>query len=314
MKKLKEPCRVALVDCLAVKEKDKVLIITDEVLRKIGYAFFQTAKELGMDVVLTEIVPRKNHGEEPPEIVSELMENADVIIAPTSKSLSHTTARKNANKQGARIVTLPNINEDIMVRTLSCDYNRIKELTEKLTKILTAGKEATVVNELGTEISLSIETRKGLSDTGIVHTPGSFSNLPAGESFIAPLEGTANGVICFTGSFAGVGKLKGTLKIYVENGLAVKVEGDRKVEEKFKTAGEPEKNIAELGIGTNYKAKLSGNVLEDEKVLGTVHIALGDNHTFGGKVHAKFHHDGMIAKPTLKIDGKLIMERGKLVV
>ena len=79
-------------------------------------------------------------------------------------------------------------------------------------------------------------------------------------------------------------------------------------------AGPKARNLAEFGIGTNPNARLIGNVLEDEKVLGTCHIALGDNSTFGGKVRAGIHVDGIFLRPTVELDGKIIMKKGKLSI
>ena len=73
-------------------------------------------------------------------------------------------------------------------------------------------------------------------------------------------------------------------------------------------------NIAELGIGTNDKAIISGNVLEDEKVLGTAHIAVGNNTAYGGKCNAPCHLDGVFRNPTIFADDKKIMEKGRLLV
>ena len=78
--------------------------------------------------------------------------------------------------------------------------------------------------------------------------------------------------------------------------------------------GKNGRNIAEFGIGANEKAKLSGMILEDEKVLGTVHIALGNNVTMGGNVNVGIHLDGVIKRPTVYFDHSLIMDKGKLLV
>jgi len=78
--------------------------------------------------------------------------------------------------------------------------------------------------------------------------------------------------------------------------------------------GQAGRNIAELGIGTNDQAKITGLILEDEKVMGTVHIALGDNMSMGGTVSVQSHLDGLIKKPTVYLDGRVIMEKGNLLI
>ncbi len=78
--------------------------------------------------------------------------------------------------------------------------------------------------------------------------------------------------------------------------------------------GEDGTNVAELGIGTNDSARLTGNILEDEKILGTIHVAFGDNHSFGGNIRVPSHQDGVVMAPTVTIDGTTVLDGGKLLV
>ena len=135
-------------------------------------------------------------------------------------------------------------------------------------------------------------------------------NLPAGELFIAPREGTANGKLIIDGSLWEI--LKNPVSIDVKDGYAKRITGTKEIAKQISRRGKEGRNIAEVGIGMNPKAKIIGNVLEDEKVMGTVHVALGDNSTFGGKCRAGIHIDGIIKKPTLIADNKIILEDGKL--
>jgi leucyl aminopeptidase (aminopeptidase T) len=318
MDKLKDAAMIALRDCMAVKKAETVLIITDEPKRKIGYVLWETACELGAEAMLVEIIPRRTNGEEPPAAIAEMMKYVDVILAPTSKSLSHTDARRNASQAGARIATLPGITEEMMVRCLNADYKKIAQRSIKLAAILTEGKTACVMTPAGTNITMSIEGRIADPDTGFVHKPGDFCNLPAGEAYLAPVEGTANGIIVVDGAMAGVGMIKDKpIRMLVKDGYAVEISGGGeavRLQELIEPFGQPARNIAELGIGTNNKAILTGIILEDEKVMGTVHIAIGDNVSFGGKVHVPSHLDGLLKQPTLQIDGQVIMRDGQLLV
>ncbi|ACL69863.1 aminopeptidase [Halothermothrix orenii] len=316
MASLIDAARIIVKDCLQVKKDEKVVVIADKPSRKISRTIWEEAKKIGSEAIFLEIIERSNHGEEPPLPVAELMKSCDVFIAPTSKSLSHTKARKEANKAGCRGATLPGITEDIMKRTLTADYEMIKERSLNYSKILDNGSEVTITTKSGTEINMSIKGRKGHPDTGIYTERGSFGNLPAGEAYIAPVEGTSNGVIVVDGAMAGVGILKEPIKLVVENGYVTDISGGHEAEILKKLLdkhGKEARNIAELGIGTNDKATITGNVLEDEKVMGTIHIAIGDNSTFGGNVQVDSHLDGIINKPTVKIDGKVIMKDGQFV-
>ena len=117
-------------------------------------------------------------------------------------------------------------------------------------------------------------------------------------------------------SLGGIGKLEEPIKVYVEKGYVIKIEGGRakEFENLLDSAGKEARNIAELGIGTNEKARVTGNILEDEKVIGTCHIALGNNAGFGGKVNVQLHLDGIIRNPTIFIDNKKIMNNGKFSI
>ncbi len=312
---LQKAARNAVKHCLAIKPKEKVLIITDEPLRKIGYYFWEAAKEVGAEAVLTEIISRTRHAEEPPPPIAELMKLFEVLIIPTSKSLSHTKARREACEKGARCATLPGILVDTMKRTLNADYTKIAERSKKIAEAINGGKLAHLKTQAGTDITLSIEGRSCHPDTGLVYNPGDFSNLPAGEAYLAPVEGTAQGVMVVDGAMAGIGKVKKPIKMRVKDGFVVEISGGieaKKLQKLLEPVGQLAYNIAELGIGTNDKAKIIGSVLEDEKVLGTVHMAIGDNMSMGGKVSVPSHLDGIMMKPTLEVDRKLIMKDGVL--
>ncbi|RQW81586.1 MAG: aminopeptidase, partial [Geobacter sp.] len=107
------------------------------------------------------------------------------------------------------------------------------------------------------------------------------------------------------------------ISIKVKNGYATEIKGGalaKKLTKQLDEVGRDARNIAEFGIGTNDSAKLSGILLEDEKVLGTIHIALGNNVSMGGNVNVPLHLDGVIKKPTVYLDGKLLMEDGTLLM
>ena len=317
MKELKEAARVALTDCMAVKKGENVVVVCDEPLRRVGLAFWETAREMGTDAIFCEIIPRQTNGEEPPRAVAALLKDCDVFVLPTSRSLTHTDARRKACANGARGATLPGITEDTMKRTLRADYRRIEARTRAVAALVTGRSIARVTTKLGTDITMSIKSRTCHEDTGIVTSPGTYTNLPAGEGYLAPVEGSAEGKMVIDGSCAGVGVVSEPIVIEVVDGFATKITGGRAADEllglvsKF---GQEARNIAELGIGTNDEARLSGTILEDEKVMGTVHIALGDNISMGGKVSVPSHLDLIIKEPTLLLDGKELIKDGKLLV
>ena len=315
---LEKACKIAIKDCMGTRKDETVLVVTDENKRKIGLALYETALKLGHEALLVEMKSRKINGEEPPVFVANIMKEFDVVLCPTTKSLTHTDARRDASNKGARVATFPGITEEIMVRGLNADYRKIAALTIKLKKILEKTNMVRVTSPSGTDITMDITGRKALPSKGLFHKKGESGNLPTGEAYVAPLEGKSNGVFIVDGSMAGIGIIESKpIKIVVENGLAVSITGGKEallLKKMLKPYGIKGQNIAEFGIGTNDKAKLSGNILEDEKVLGTVHIALGDNKSMGGSVNVSVHLDGIITEPTVYFDGKVIMKDGNLLV
>jgi leucyl aminopeptidase (aminopeptidase T) len=262
------------------------------------------------------MLPRTRHGEEPPEPVAAIMKTADVVIAPTAFSISHTQARKDASLAGARIATMPMITEEMMSRGgMTADFRQIRRHADRLVRQVGNPRTVRVTTPDGTDIRFSVEGRKWVADTGLLHNKGDFGNLPGGELFLPPVEGTAEGVIVVTGALAGIGILKKPVRVAVRNGLGKEISGgpQAKAFEKMLTKAasrldHPDNayNLAEFGIGLNPKAKLIGNPLEDEKVIGTIHFALGDNSTFGGNTKAGIHVDGIILRPTIEVDGKVL--------
>lgn len=306
---------IAVETCMKVKPEETVLIVTDTNKLKIAEAFTYAAAATGARTAATIMEPALEHAKEPPKPVAEAMKAAEVVLIPTTKSLSHTDARRAATKAGARIASMPGITEDMMrAGGLTADYNQVASLTNKVYNIVEKAKKAEIMTPSGTDLSMSIENRTPLSDKGLYHKPGDWGNLPAGEVCLAPVEGTTNGILVIDSMGSVVTQ---PLKVTIVNGWAKKFEGPNasQLEGILKKADKNAFNIGELGIGTNSKAMLTGNVLEDEKVLGTVHIAFGDNTSYtGGHTKSKIHMDGILLQPTLKLDSKLLMQKGKLLV
>ena len=342
----KEKIREAVINMfkvnMGVKPGEKILVITDfpdqkhwlewdaeklsDVVKRsvLCRTVYEIAKETFKDNTVEFVVYpcTGRHGVEPPDYVAEKMKQAQVIVAITSFSLTHTNARAEANKAGARVASMPLFLAEMFEPggPMAADYKYIHESSKKLAEALEGKKTIRVVTESGTDITMSVEGRKWGLDTGILTEPGTFGNLPAGEVYIAPLEGTANGkFVVEKGWYPG---LEENMIFYVENGLVVKIEGGGKVGDYYREllGLEPKKegpeyearrNIAELGIGSNPNAKRPDNILEAEKIKGTVHIAIGDNAHMGGKVEADIHQDFVIPKPDLYADGVKLIEKGK---
>lgn len=313
---LRSSVETVLDECLGVQAGEQVLVLTDPAKSKIGRALVEGARSMGAEGLLVEMAERETHGTEPPPAVAAAMLECDVLVAPTSKSVSHTAARRAASEKGVRAATMPDITVEMLARTMSADFDAVRRRSRAVAALLSDGSRVRITSSKGSDLTLSIEGRTGISDDGDLRGRGAFGNLPAGEGFIAPFEGSANGRLVIDGTVWPLGLLDDPLVVDFENGYATGFAGTGA--DRFRAALEPYGReafaVAELGIGTNEAAILTGNVLEDEKVLGTIHLALGDNHSFGGTVRVSSHQDGIVLEPTLTIDDRHVLRDGDLLV
>lgn len=314
---LLDAATVAVRDCMGTRPGERVLVVTDEPLRTIGYALRQAAVALGHEVVLVEITPRRTNGEEPPPEVAALMRQMDVVLCPTSKSLTHTDARRAASAAGTRVATLPGVTEDVMVRCMNADYHQIAARTHRLCDLMATTARIRVTAPGGTDIVMPIEGRTPWASSGLFREPGQSGNLPTGEAYLAPLEGGSQGVVVVDGSMAGIGLLDTPIRITVEDGYATTIEGGAEAARLvalLEPHGRDGRTVAEFGIGTNDRATIIGVILEDEKVMGTIHVAFGDNKSMGGSVRVASHLDGLVRSPTVWFDDRLVMDAGRLLI
>lgn len=314
---LQSAALVAVRDCMGVKSDEQVLIVTDEPMRKLATALHRAAREVGGEVFVVEMLPRKTNGEEPPPPVAEFMRQVDVVLCPTSRSLTHTDARRAASAQGVRVATLPGVTESIMVRCMNADYHRIAARTAALCDRLNRTSVVRVKAPGGTDIVMPVAGRKAHASSGLFTEPGQWGNLPTGEAYLAPVEGESHGLVVVDGAMASVGMVKTPIRIVVEGGYATDITGGEEAARLLallEPHGRDARTVAEFGVGTNDKAILTGAIIEDEKVMGTIHIAFGDNKSMGGSVRVASHLDGLVTKPTVWFDEEKVMEDGKLLI
>ncbi|MDD3687053.1 MAG: aminopeptidase [Bacteroidales bacterium] len=315
-KELMQASIIGLRDAMGLKPDETLLIVTDEIKREIGVALHEAGKELCKESILLEIKSREINGQEPPASVAEMMKMVDVVVCPTAKSLTHTDARRNAVKEGVRVGTMPGISVEIMSRCLNADFDKIIELTNHFVKKLEGVKTIKVVTEAGTNLTMPVEGRMVIPSTGVLREKGQSGNMPSGEVYLAPIEGASNGTLVIDGSMASIGMIKTPIKVNIVNGFAEEITGGEEAERLITIldkSGRDARAVAEFGIGTNYKAILTGQILEDEKVFGTIHVAFGNNLTMGGTIAVNSHLDGLVKEPDVYFDDVLIMQKGKMV-
>jgi len=317
MKELIQAADTALRTCLGLSPEEKLLIVCDNKKENIGKAFFEAGIAITDKTLLVQIPVADVNGQEPPKEVADLMRLHNVVVCPTYRSITHTDAKRNACKAGVRVATMPNISENTMIRTLKADYQQIAKRTTRLAALLDEAKMVHLTSPLGTDLHMPIEGIKAIASTGLLLQKGQGGNLPSGEAFLMPEEGKSEGILVVDASVAGIGTLQQPIKITIKNGFAVKMEGGKEADQLFAMLsrfGKDGMNVAEFGIGTNHAAQIIGNILEDEKVLGTAHVAFGNNISMGGTYAVGIHIDGVLTQPSIYLDDHPLMLGGRLVI
>jgi leucyl aminopeptidase (aminopeptidase T) len=299
--------------CLGVSAGEDVLVIVDPATRAIGEALRAEASAVGADAVLAVMDERANDGTEPARPIAGALKACDVFIAPTSRSISHTTARKQASDAGVRGTTMPGVTEDMLARVMAVDFDTMAKRSQAVAALLDNASEAHVTCPRGTDLTLDLTGREGIADDGNLTAKGAFGNLPCGEAFIAPIGGDGTVV---ASSLAPLGLSPEPATLTVRDGRIVDANGGLgpAFMERLRPHGELGANLAELGIGTNDRAQLTGLVLEDEKILGTVHVAFGASAGIGGTVSVPIHLDVVIVDASIEIGGTQVLDTGRYIL
>jgi 2,5-dihydroxypyridine 5,6-dioxygenase len=312
--------RTLVGPCTNVKAGETVLIVTDSGMTSVAHAIAAAARERGAETIITIIEQRAADSTEPPGPVAESMKAADVIFSPVTRSITHTRAVKEAVAAGARAIVLTAVTEDMMVHGgLEADFSQVKETCKAVGQRMSGARDVRITSREGTDLRFRVEGRR-VNVMPCVVEPEQFSPAPTAEVNFSPIEGTANGVIVADASipYLGIGLLKKPIRFLVKDGFIREIEGGEPEQvEKLKRAweeqGDPNVyNVAEMGIGMNPSCRFTGDMLEDEGVLGAIHIGTGTNLALGGNIKTKSHYDLIMAKPTLEIDGRLLLEHGEL--
>ena len=308
--------RTVVRQCMGVSAGEEVLVICNPVTEEIGALMRIEAQGDGADATLAVISERETHAAEPPRPVAAAMAAADVVLAPTIQSLSHTAARKAASEAGVRIATLPGVTEEMLARLMNGDLDEMRRRGWAIVNVMNRGARVRITDTNGSDLTFSIEGREGIVDAGELSAKGAFGNLPCGEGFIAPVEGTAEGTLVVDGSIAAIGLVESPVQLTIEGGHLVGATGDEGAQlmELLTPHGPDGTNVAELGIGTNEEAILTGNILEDEKIFGTAHVAFGASAGIGGTVQVPVHLDVVVKEPTVEVDGEAILGGGELLI
>ncbi|GAB4530746.1 MAG: aminopeptidase [Anaerolineae bacterium] len=314
--------------CMGVQPGEKVLIAVDEPLGFVRDALQAEALKAEPAELWTYTIPDVTRpiSAYPPRF-EEMVRQMDVAVRfmatvdPVKEGSAHMPILGAVRESRVRYGFGSYIDQDILENELSADYQAIADLTLALVGWLDGRSSVHITTPLGTDLRLSVAGRAWQSDTGLIRGQGVFGNLPAGEVYVAPIEDSAEGILVVDKSLPGF-PLSEPVRLVFEKGRVVHIEGgagaahlqELITEAEHKQNGEWARVIGELGIGTNSQARLLGNLMTDEKVAGTIHIAIGRNVLFGGQNLAPIHEDGVVGQPTMRVDGELLIDRGNYLL
>lgn len=314
--KIYEVVNRLISESIQLKNGESVCIVTDTERLPLANVFSDVTAEYDSDPILVVMAPRKQHGSEVSNIITGAMMKADVIFQVVTHAMTHTDATRDAMQSGSRILVLRGITEDLMLYgAINANYKNIALTCQKVSALMHQAKEAYIRTDAGTDLVMSINNRTPHVLDGIVKGPGTFAAMPDGETAISPVEETTEGTLVIEHSMDGIGLLDEPIHLKVIKGRVISIEGGQSAQMLRELVDQSDKdanNIAEFAIGTNPKARLVGNLAEDKKLEGSVHIAIGDNHVLGGDITSNIHLDGMVLNPTVELDGKCIISNGKL--
>lgn len=322
-----ESARIVIKTSMDIRRGENVLIVCDPTTSEIGQALHSATTER-TDRVLLIVMPKgRHHGEEPPSPVANLMRQQQVVIAATKYSLTHTSSVRAAIHEGARVATMPGINSEMFCKGgMTADYDRVKKRITDTAGMFRRRRTIHIKSKNGTDVEFEVNWKDWkLDDNGICNRPRMITNLPAGKIFVMPKEGSMNGRVVIDGSWDAT-LLEDSIEFVIEDGLVIDVLGGSiaaNIRQEFGEVSSRIKNkkdrelvwtVAEFGMGMNEEARLIGNVLEDEKKLGTCYFALGDNSNLGGNSNVGIHVSGVLKQASVWLDDNQILDDGNFIV
>jgi leucyl aminopeptidase (aminopeptidase T) len=321
--KASEAARNSLENVLEAVTGESVIIVCDEEKREVGEAFAEGALTLGLWTRLMILKTGKEMRKDISPYLLEVLahEKSDIYINLMRGLREETPFRINVIKletrgRRARLghcpgVTIDMLTEGALALTVE-EHKKMQSFAEKLMRALEGTVEIDLRNPHGTNLKLSTQQRPFFTDTKLDWKTMKWMNLPTGEVIAAPVENSLSGRLVCDVAIGGIGPIKSPVEIEVENGTVTKVTSKnkvmlRKVNETLATDGWSN-TVGEFAFGINPKARLMEEFLETEKILGTVHIAFGNNIDYpGGKNPSQNHMDFLMSKPTVKA----VKENGK---
>ena len=311
-----------LSNALALKEQESALLVFDRTTSVMLPYFRSAASSLGIILEEVEIPVATNHGQEPTFTAASKFASHSRIIGLTAFSMAHTQARISATKAGSKYLSLPQYSLELLAHPMvRVDFQDLAPLVSKVTAKLTEGNRAELTSEAGTNLTIDISSRVGNFCPGALIEGSDIGSPPDVEANVSPIETGSDGIAIVDGSITHptIGLLAFPVSIEFKKGKAISFQTDdpavsMALDNLFGGKSDKRRVLAELGLGLNPLAELTGAMLSDEGTLGTVHLGLGSNSTVGGKNKIDFHLDFVIRNAVLKVDGETILREGVILI
>jgi leucyl aminopeptidase (aminopeptidase T) len=300
-------------ECLQLKRGERVAVLDDGAQPALAAAMMSAAKELGGRPQLVKVRAGRAHSSPVPEARKALLAS-DVVAAPTGASVSHSIEVTQARERGARVASLPGVTEQHFLHSMGGDFAAIRALVQGLRRHLEKAKSVWIRTPAGTNVKLNVQGRAWFPEDGDLSRPGSLGNIPFGEVPCAPRETVGQGEIAFDWWGQEI-KPSHHARVYLRNGrISEWNPAAAPFVRELQATGTCGFIIAEVSFGANpYHKNPVGNILYDEKIAGTVHLAFGMNTSLGGKNACGAHEDVVLLKPTVLVDDRPLLERGVFV-
>lgn len=314
------PGAMKAMKCGGVKPGENVAIACDTNKMRIAEVLAAAAYAVGAVPTIVAFTPTGAHGRQVPKAVVGACARCDVFFFPTTWSMSHTDARIEAIKNGARGCTMCEVTEDCLCTGgILADYDETDRLARKIGSLLAKAHTIQMTSQAGTKIKGEITNRPVQYETGLFREPGQFAALPNSEINISPVEGTTEGVIVGNVRVMGYGVIRDEpVTIQVRGGEVVEITGGKAADylnATFSSFNDRSAyNLAEFAVGLNPFCRSYATNLEDLGKLGFGHHGIGSNYSIGGKVIAPCHIDVIYSDVSLEIDGRIVLDRGEVLI
>ncbi|MFQ5648829.1 MAG: hypothetical protein ACE5IY_02720 [bacterium] len=315
MMTLQKSVRTILRECLNLQRGEHFVIVSHENLSEIAAAIWNTARRITKNLISIHYANKNTNCHELSASITTSLKHADACVILTPTHLGEQLFDQ-ARQNGSRVIVLQHASLAMIERTFETNLNLASNLSRKLADLFSIGKTIELTSPSGTEAKIAIARIMGIAETGFARSAGELSSLPAGKASMM-LNRNIEGRVTLDRIAGMKRKLHRPVLLNVTKGYITQIKGQREAEmlrKDIRKFGKNGRRICELGVGTNARVKFGNSAQEDEKCLGAIYLSLGQDQVTGVQGRIVHAIKGMVTNPTLTIDGRRIIEDGKILL